>query len=79
MKLSREGLPILFCKYILDLSIKNMEQQCRFCSQHLRSIQEVLDHYNENHEINKENSLTIESYLDAIARDSPQMFVEFCE
>lgn len=56
-----------------------MEQQCRFCSQHLRSIQEVLDHYNENHEINKENSLTIESYVDAIARDSPQMFVEFCE
>ena len=55
-----------------------MQQRCRFCSQSLNSVQEVLNHYNDNHDINKDNSPTFESYIEAISRDAPQMFVECC-
>ena len=59
-----------------------MNQQRRFCPWNLRSLQEVLDHYKENHGIRSDNSPTFDSYVDAISRDSntsTQMFVEFCE
>ena len=56
-----------------------MQQCCRFCSRSLNSVQEVLDYYNDDHGFNKDNSSTFESYLDAISRDAPQMFVEYCE
>ena len=56
-----------------------MQQRCRFCSRSLNSVQEVLDYYNDYHGFNKDNSSTFESYIDAIRRDAPQMFVEYCE
>lgn len=55
------------------------QQHCRFCSQSLKSLQEVLDHYKERHGINKGNSSIFENYIDAISRNAPQMFVEYCE
>ena len=30
-----------------------MQQRCRFCTHSMNSVQEVLDHYNGNHGINK--------------------------
>ena len=56
-----------------------MQQRCRFCCRYLNSVQEVLDHFNDNHRINKDNSQTPKSYIDVISRDAPQMFVEYCE
>ena len=59
-----------------------MNQQCRFCSRNLKSLQEVVDHYRENHVIRSDNSPTFDSYVVAISRDSnhsTQMFNEFCE
>ena len=56
-----------------------MQQRRRFCSLSLNSVQEVLDHYNDNHGINKDNSPTFERHIDAISKDTPQMFVGYCE
>ena len=53
-----------------------MQQECCFCSRSLRPVQEVLDHYNEAHGISKQNSPNFENYINAIGRDSPQIFVE---
>ena len=59
-----------------------MNQQCRFCSRSLKSVEEVVDHYKESHGIKTDNSPTFDSYVDAITRHSNrprQIFVEFCE
>ena len=46
-----------------------MQQSCRFCTRSLNSLQDVIEHYNDAHRINKENSPTFESEIDVISKD----------
>lgn len=57
-----------------------MNQQCLFCFRNLRSIQELVDIYKENHDIRTDNSSTFDRYVDSVSKGSTnptQMFVEF--
>ena len=56
-----------------------MQQSCRFCTRSLNSLQDVIEHYNDAHEINKENCPTFESYVDVISKDPNQVIFEYCE
>ena len=56
-----------------------MQQSCRFCTRSLNSLQDVIEHYNDLHEINKENCPMFESYVDVISKDPSQFIFEYCE
>ena len=56
-----------------------MQQNCRFCTRSLNSLQDVMGHYNDAHRINKENSPTLESYLVVLSKDPNQASFEYCE
>ena len=56
-----------------------MQQNCRFCTRTLNSLQDVMEHYNDAHRINKENSPTLESFLVALSKDPNQASFEYCE
>ena len=36
-----------------------MNQQCRFCSRSFKSVEDVVGHYKESHDIKKDNSPTL--------------------
>ena len=59
-----------------------MNQQCRFCSRSLKSVDDAVDHYKDGHGIKTDNSPALDKYVDAITRHSyhpRQMFVELCK
>ena len=56
-----------------------MQQNCRFCTRSLNSLQDVMEHYNDAHRINKENSPTLESFLVVLSKDPNQASFEYCE
>ena len=56
-----------------------MQQSCRFCTRSLNSLQDLIEHYNDAHGINKENSPTFESYINIISKGPKQAIFEYCE
>ena len=56
-----------------------MQEQCRFCFHILNSLQEIIEHYDNLHKINIENSPTFESYVGIISREPTQFFMEQCD
>ena len=56
-----------------------MPQGCRFCTQNLNAVQDIIRHYNDVRGINKDNFPTLESYFDVISKDPTKFFVEHCE
>ena len=56
-----------------------MQQCCRFCTRSFNSLEDVIEHYNDAHGINKENSPTFENYIDVINKDPNQAISEYCE
>ena len=55
------------------------QQHCRFFYRSFQNSQDIISHYNDVYSINKDNSPTFESYIDAISRDPGKFFVEQCE
>ena len=53
-----------------------MQQGCHFCTQNLKSVQDIIRHYNDVHGFNKDKSPTFESYIDVISKDPTKFFVE---
>ena len=53
-----------------------MQQGCHFCTQNLKSVEDIIRHYNDVHGFNKDNSPTFESYIDVISKDPTKLFVE---
>ena len=55
------------------------QQRCRFCTQTLNSVQSIIEHYNDVHRFNKENSPMFKSYIDVISRDPSQAIFKYCK
>ena len=56
-----------------------MQQSCRFCTRSLNSLQDLIEHLNDSHGVNKENSPNFESYVDIISRGPKQVILKYCE
>ena len=56
-----------------------MQQSYRFYISSLNSMQDVTEHYNDAHGINKENSPLFERYIDVISKELNQAIFKYCE
>ena len=54
------------------------KQECCFCLKKLQTFNEVWNHYDKVHGIMEDNSPIFQSCINAVPRDSKQMFVEYC-
>ena len=53
-----------------------MSEKCNFCSRVLSSEDDIVNHYEQEHKITRENSTTFESYIDSLLIDPLEFFVE---
>ena len=56
-----------------------MQQSYLFYTSSLNSMQDVIEHYNDAHGINKENNPLFESCIDVISKELNQAIFKYCE
>ena len=55
-----------------------MSEKCNFCSRVLSSEDDIVNHYEQEHKITRENSPAFESYIDSLRSDPLDFFVKKC-
>ena len=55
-----------------------MSEKCNFCSRVLSSEDDIVNHYEREHKITRENSPAFESYIDSLRSDPLDFFVKKC-
>ena len=55
-----------------------MSEKCNFFSRVVSSEDDIVNHYEQEHKITRENSPTFKSYIDSLRGDSLEFFVEKC-